>query len=635
MSAHAMGAYPSPGDWRDEVIYQVITDRFCDGNPANNNAENSFNPSNSREAHGGDWKGLKSKLEYIKTLGATAIWISPVVLNKRGSYHGYAAKDFNSYSPMFGDLKDLRDLIDAAHARGIRVIIDMVCNHTADYIGSDDPGWPQFRNPSPYTLRFKSPTERQAPPFDNLNWYHNNGRIDQFIDPNQILGELSGLDDLKTELPEVRDALTASYEQMILKTDCDGFRIDTVKHVEHGFWQTWCPRITKYCASIGKDNFIMFGEVLDGDDAKCASYTGTRAGGAPELNSLLYYPMYFATKRVFESDAPTREISKTYSHLDKYDSVARRQLVTFLDNHDQPRFLSSSGVKGDSARLKAALTFETLSLGVPCIYYGTEQAFEGDLAGRKSNDPFDREDMFAGKFEFGTSAGDNFNETHPLFLWVQRLLDLRRTYPMLRKGDQKERWNSPSGPGVYAFSRILGNDEAIIAVNSSPSPQGPIVINSGLAPGVPLINAITGEPYGKVLEGGRIPLHIDACGSLALMPASSYHWPEPAVNLVSPNHDATSVDATSGILVQFNMPMDAPSVAAAFSISPAAPGSCQSISPSGYLFKPATPLNAQTVYTVSITTGAREFAPTHRHLRGVFESRFTSAPSPSAQPAAK
>src|ERR1700678_3928594 len=135
-----MAQSASNGFWQGQSIYQVITDRFYDGDPSNNDADGNYNPSRSRGPHGGDFKGLEQKLDYIKALGATAIWISPIVLNTRGEYHGYAARDFYKIDPRWGTLEDLRRMVEAAHARGLLVIDDIVVNHGGDLVYSSDPG---------------------------------------------------------------------------------------------------------------------------------------------------------------------------------------------------------------------------------------------------------------------------------------------------------------------------------------------------------------------------------------------------------------------------------------------------------------------------------------------------------------
>ena len=284
----------SNGLWQTQSIYQIITDRFFDGDPSNNNADGNYNAGGARSVHGGDFKGIEQKLDYIKALGATAIWISPVVLNGRGQFHGYAGSDFCKVDPHWGSLADLQHFIAAAHARGLLVIDDIVCNHGADLIYSTDSGFGNFiYPPAGYTLKYRNPSKTFAPPFDIYNsmynstnnaltnLFHNNGRIQNFNDMTQVrLGELSGLDDFRTESPYVRSNMAAIYNFWIQQAGFDGFRIDTVKHVELGFWQTWCPAVHAFAATNGaKPNFFMFGEVYDTSEALCGSFTGTQGAG--------------------------------------------------------------------------------------------------------------------------------------------------------------------------------------------------------------------------------------------------------------------------------------------------------------------------------------------------------------------
>ncbi|HKI68837.1 MAG TPA: alpha-amylase family glycosyl hydrolase, partial [Verrucomicrobiae bacterium] len=271
-------------DWQAQSIYQIVTDRYYDGDPSNDNADGNYNPSGTTSVHGGDFKGIEDKLDYIKSLGATAIWISPIVLNANGEFHGYAGRDFYHVDPHWGSLADLQHLVQAAHARGLLVIDDVVVNHGGDLIYSPDPGYANFKYPPDgYHLRYRNSAKQFAPPFNtnaanpNLtNLFHNNGAIQNFNDQTQVvLGELSGLDDFRTESPYIRSNMVAVYDYWIQQAGFDGFRVDTVKHVEMGFWQYWCPLVRQFAAANGKPEFFMFGEVYDGSNAKCGSYTGT------------------------------------------------------------------------------------------------------------------------------------------------------------------------------------------------------------------------------------------------------------------------------------------------------------------------------------------------------------------------
>ncbi|HEY3916044.1 MAG TPA: alpha-amylase family glycosyl hydrolase, partial [Verrucomicrobiae bacterium] len=315
-------------------IYQIITDRFYDGDPSNDNADGNYDPAGHRgtSVHGGDFKGIEEKLDYIKALGATAIWISPVVLNARGEFHGYAGRDFYKVDPHWGSLSDLQHMIRAAHTKGIEVIDDVVVNHGGDLIDSADPDYPKFKYPPEgYTLRYRHPTRQYPPPF-GINDFHSNGVIQNYNDNTQReLGELSGLDDFRTETPFIRTEMTKIYEFWIEQAGFDGFRVDSVPHVEMGFWQTWCPAIHDFAAAHGKPHFFMFGEVLNPSDAKCASYTGPA-----KLDSVLDYPLYFNINSVFaRADGNTKLLQDSYNSIfSNYDLSAQTQLVTFLDNHD-------------------------------------------------------------------------------------------------------------------------------------------------------------------------------------------------------------------------------------------------------------------------------------------------------------
>ncbi len=367
--------------WQGQSIYQIITDRFFNGDASNDNAEGNYDPAGhtGTSVHGGDFKGVEQKIDYIKALGATAIWISPVIKNANGEFHGYAGRDFYSVAPHWGSQADLQHLIQTAHAKGLLVIDDIVCNHGGDLTKTDTGSTSFIAPPGGYNLVYRSASKQFAAPFNTnslnpflTNLFHNNGNINNFNDDTQVIyGELSGLDDFRTETDYIRTNMAAVYEYWISQ-GFDGFRIDTVKHVEMGFWQSWCPLIHNYAASLGKSNFFTFGECLDSSDSKCGSYTGTKAGGSFALESMLDYPLYFTINSVFASGSGnTQQIEKHYNNIAaNYDPAAQMRLVTFLDNHDQARFMSVSGA--NASRLNLALAFLYTARGVPCLYYGTE-----------------------------------------------------------------------------------------------------------------------------------------------------------------------------------------------------------------------------------------------------------------------
>jgi glycosidase len=633
--AAAARADQAPDFWQRQSLYQIITDRFYDGDPANNNADGNYDPNghSGTSVHGGDFKGIELKLDYIKALGATAIWISPVVLNARGEFHGYAGRDFYHVDPHWGTLADLQHMIRAAHARGLLVIDDVVVNHGGDLVDSGDAGYPNFkRPPGGYTLRFHNPDRQYPAPFD-LNatnptlsaLFHNNGFIRDFQDSTQLeLGELSGLDDFRTESNYVRERMIEIYEYWIKAAGFDGFRLDTVKHVEMGFWQKWCSSVRAFAAAQGKPNFFMFGEVYDASDRKCGSYTGAKAGGPFALDSVLDYPLYFKINSVFaRATGNTRQLEDRYAAIaGNYDPCAQMRLVTFLDNHDQPRFLNAANANNNADRLKVALVFLYTARGIPCLYYGTEQAFNG------GNDPYDREDMFAGQFEQGPSVGDNFNMAHPLFQWVAKLNNLRRLYPALQTGLHSNLWCDANGPGLFAYARRLGTQEVFVALNTAKSsqtlPDRPTLYPAGTQ----LVNLLDPNETATVAAGPRMP-PITMPGTAAkVFTARSQMLPlDPVVTRITPAHDSTNVGTATPIVIRFSQPMDIRSVESAFSTIPAAPGSfawsperdTMTFTPEGAGFP------AQSLVSVRIAATARAAAPGNAFY-SAFESRFKTGP---------
>ncbi len=457
----------SPADWRTKNIYQIVTDRFYNGDTSNDNSRGGFDPCNGQAVHGGDFKGVQFQLPYLKQLGVGAIWISPVMYNvnvdDNGNmpYHGYQPFDLNQIEPHFGSLQDLRNMIDAAHAQGISVVLDILVNNMADLISSKY-GDNAVYNPAGFSDMWWWRGYTYPAPFDTLSRFHNNGAINNYSDPNQyIRGELTGgLDDITTEDPGTRQDLATIYQAVIAATDCDGFRVDAVKHVEAGFWDYFVPQIKSYAASLGKTNFLMYGEVFDSDDGFVGSYTGPT-----RFESMQDFPMQAAMQNVFVSGQNTSQFTDRYNALTNYDAPARAQLVNFLDNQDLPRILNSANLNDNWPALKVALVFLYTYPEIPCLYYGTEQGFDGGA------DPYNREDMFAGCWESGPSVGDNFNTGHVLFQWVQKLNDTRAWYPALTLGNFTQRWQNFSGAGIYAYTRQLGSNEALVVLNTSPAAQ--------------------------------------------------------------------------------------------------------------------------------------------------------------------
>ncbi|HEY5298046.1 MAG TPA: alpha-amylase family glycosyl hydrolase [Verrucomicrobiae bacterium] len=566
--------------WQAQSIYQIITDRFYDGDPSNNNADGNFNATGTTSVHGGDFKGLDQKLDYIKALGATAIWISPIVLNGHGQFHGYAARDFYHVDPHWGSLADLQHFVQTAHAKGLLVIDDIVCNHGDDLIYSADSGYPAFvEPPAGYHLKY-SGSITYAPPFDiyNTNYtannaltnlFHNYGAIPDYNTPEHYqLGELDGLDDFRTESTYVRSNMAAIYQSWIQTVGFDGFRIDTFKHVDTGFWQSWCPALHQFAATNSanpRPNFFMFGEVFDSSESLCGYYTGAKSGGPFLLDSVLDYPLYFTLNSVFISGGATRQIENHYANVATYyDTNAQMRLVTFLDNHDNPRFLNS----GTTSQLQVALAFLYTSRGIPSLYYGTEQGFDG------ATDPNDREDMFAGQFKDAGLAGmDSFNETHPLFQLIAKLNNFRRLYPALTLGAQIAQYSNASGAGLFAYSRRLGAQEVFVVFNTANSTQTLPACALTYAPGTALVNLLDPHEIISVSGSSQTPAISVPPLTAKIFIAQSQTLPlDPVVTTNFPLHSAANVPTWSPIVLQFSKPMNTNSVQSAFSVSPAVSG---------------------------------------------------------------
>jgi alpha-amylase len=614
--AAAGAATPSPADWRDVVIYQVITDRFANGNPANDAVEGSYAPADGARIHGGDFAGIEQKLDYLVHLGVGAIWISPVVLNANAEYHGYAARDWYAIAPHFGTLAELQSMVAAAHARGIYVIMDVVVNHMGDLIDSGAGGYPNYQYPATYPLRWRNAAKRYFGVFDDLTKFHAHGNIGTYSDPEQIVGELFGLDDLKTEDAAVRAELVSAANWLITNTDCDGFRIDTVKHTEMGFWPEWTPAVRAHAASLGKSSFFMFGEVFDGSDAKNGSYTGTVGGGPYKLDSVLHYPMYYSANDVFAFDAATGNLPARYLALPQYDPTSRERLVTFLDNHDNSRFLGFGYANQDAGRLRTALGWLLTSRGVPCLYYGTEQEFDG------GGDPWCREDMWDGAWDFGPSQGDNFDLTHPSFRFTRSLLELRARKEALRRGATLEHQWTTSGPGLYVFQRTTPADTALVVLNTANAPENDGGLVAPWPAGTPVVDALDSTHVATV-SGGVVPARVAARGVQVFESLASWRAGRASARLhvesTFPGHDQNLNDRWSPLRVTFDRDLDPAGLPGAFTIAPATYGAWQ-VEGRAATFFPAAPWTAGATYAWSLDTTL--VSTDGRRLRARFDASF-------------
>ncbi|MFJ9695039.1 pullulanase-type alpha-1,6-glucosidase [Kitasatospora sp. NPDC101183] len=521
----ALAATAGRHDLTREQFYFVLPDRFANGDTANDTGgitggrmENGFDPADKGFYHGGDLAGLIQRLDYIQSLGTTAIWMAPIFRNKpvqgtgdqaSAGYHGYWITDFTQVDPHFGTNEQLKELIAKAHARGLKVFFDVITNHTADVIDSAeqqhayrstgayptldadgnpvdetaiaDSGapWPRITKDSfPYTPVFRTPADAKAKTPDWLNdpsLYHNRGDS-TFVGESATEGDFGGLDDLDTQNPRVVKGFEKVYQQWVKDAGVDGFRIDTVKHVNMAFWQQWAPALKEFAAKQGNKRFFMFGEVYSGDPAVTSPYV-TKG----KLRATLDFPFQGAARSYVSQGGSAKALADLYAQDYRYTSADTDayELPTFLGNHDMGRFgsfLLADNPGADEATLlrkdRLGNELQFLTRGQPVVYYGDEQGFTG-----AGGDKDARQDMFASRTAsynadrvLGGPAGpaDRYGQGGELYRGIASLAQLRRDNPALADGAQIERY-AADGPGVYAFSRIDAGQqvEYLVAVNNA------------------------------------------------------------------------------------------------------------------------------------------------------------------------
>ncbi len=524
--------FPSPRDWRDHCMYFLLVDRF-DNNQSGVPAYDSENAAYGRDIQqggvfqGGNLRGIICRLDYIKNLGCSVIWLSPIFKNrqeKNDTYHGYGIQDFLQVDERFGTLEDFQDLVREAHARGIYVIQDIIINHTGDnwaypggqsyYFWQEAPGpfgfgyWREA-NSAPGFQKNDAvwPVELQSP-----DAYKRRGEIRNWSNSYEAVnGDFCSLKELNIAKPDVLDTLIKAFKYWIAKTDIDGFRIDTVKHMEDNSVAIFCNAAREYARRIGKDNFFMFGEVV-GDDETIQRYIGrnSRIAGSnerfPSLDACLDFPLYFILEEVikgFLNPVCLRERYDRFKVLYADHGAAGQYFVTFVDNHDQMsrpyrRFMFNNPYQKQAV---LAIGYLLTSSGVPCIYYGTEQGFDGG----GDNDRYVRECMFGGKWgAFNTTGAHFFNENHPIYKGIKTIISVRNREPALRYGRQYFR--EISGDGIsfgypldgrctLAYSRILDTDEVLVLLNLNASARHDcITVDRNLTPpGSEMVDLLSSE----------------------------------------------------------------------------------------------------------------------------------------------
>ncbi len=514
---------PSPEDWRDINMYQLFTDRFFDGNPGNNNIRGWHTTDGYRHyAMGGDWAGVKAKLPYLAGMGVNAIWVSGVQMNAQGvdtrytPYHAYHPTDFYRVEPMFGTFDELKDLIDTAHSMGIYILIDVVINHMADLAGLGGGKDDYYHGWGGGDLFWWDSNKRHAWPFDGLQYFHNNGKILDWNDGGQIInGAFVGTDDLRTSDPYVQGALIDIFKNLIDATDCDGFRVDAIKHVERDFMMSWAQQMRDHAAFRGKNNFILFGEDFSYDDYQVGLQCNESRGG--RLNSALYFPMQMTIKNVFAYEQGTRQITDRRNNLHHYGSGAQN-LVSFMDNHDVDRIALEMGSSWE-AKIGPALTFLYTGTPVPCLFYGTEQGFnQGNQRNQGLSDgDYQREVMWDFGYQPGNAWGDKFN-TSGTYNYIKRLNELRAQHRSLTRGDFTTRWQEDN-KGIYAYTRVYGNEESLVIFNTDWGTKT-VQPQVGKPDGTVYINALNPTETATV-SGGTLNISVEGKQSKIFIAGSS------------------------------------------------------------------------------------------------------------------
>ena len=491
-------------------FYFVMTDRFANGDTSNDEGGLSgdrlttgYDPTDKGFYQGGDLAGLREQLDYIEGLGTTAIWLTPSFMNRAvqgeganasAGYHGYWITDFTQIDPHLGTNAELEALIDDAHDRGIKVYFDIITNHTADVISYAE-GEYSYRptTESAYTPVIAPGDEHAKTPewLNDPTLYHNRGNS-TWEGESVTFGDFDGLDDIATEEQEVVDGFIEVYQDWI-DLGIDGFRIDTVKHVNFEFWEQWTDAVLAYAHDHGKPDFFMFGEVYDADPKKTSPYV--RDTG---MNSILDFTFQSNAQGYATGASNAKTLQRLYAGDDYYTTPhsSATALPTFLGNHDMGRigyFLRNT----DDPLARDVLAHELMYLGrgQPVVYYGDEQGFAGTGGDKDARqtlfatevDEYANQDLITGE-QMGSV--DRYDTDAPLYEVIADLAGIRATHPALVDGAQIERY--ADGP-VYAFSRVDRDEriEYLVALNNSTSAQT-----------VELTTLTHGADYTSVYGGG-------------------------------------------------------------------------------------------------------------------------------------
>ena len=508
-----------------EVIYFVMPDRYRNGDSSNDNFP-GFDPTHTAFFHGGDLKGLTGNcvdddgLARLKKLGFTAIWLTPLVVQQPptdggAGYHGYWGVDFLDVDPHLGTKEDLLALSSCAEKLGLKLILDVVTNHTGDIV------W--YNNREAY-IPDKYKNIKNPSWLNEISNYHNYGDMNSCWSPGACVrdGDFFGLDDLATEKPEVYNGLAEVYGDWIEKYGFVGFRVDTARHLDNEFFKNWSPQINQIAGESGMANFTIFGEVWEPSPIALMPYIRVN-----KMQSALDFPFQRVAVDYAASSSNAAILKNLFAYDDYYTSAttSASNLVTFLGNHDMGRanFLIER-VKINPpgqllSRVKLANTLLYLSRGIPTVYYGDEVGILGSGNGR---DQLARQDLFPTKVEIwkqearvtGRPVGDadSFTDTfsNPIAKHLMALSELRRAHPALANEQMQIRY--AKGP-VFAFSKRALNEkrEYLVALNNGAKAR---TVTISTATSGKWRDLIDGKSF--ISKSGELTLKLDGLSSKIL-----------------------------------------------------------------------------------------------------------------------
>jgi glycosidase len=602
-----LAAWPTQDSLASQRIYFVMPDRYANGDTANDTGgltgprtRTGFDPTDPAYYHGGDLEGLTANLERIKSLGFTALWVTPVLKNdpvENGSagYHGYWGIDFTTVDPHLGSDQDFKNMVDAAHAMGMKVYLDVVVNHTADIIQltggsaySDIPfkdchgnffkparfvtgkkPFPclsaQYMPEVPFVLPGNKSLKKPAWLNSPLN-YHDRGNVDFGSCSQQCFeqGDVFGLDDLFTEKPVVWKGLAQIYSSWITRFHVDGFRVDTAKHVNAAFFKLWVPKIRAAAKSIGVSDFPIFGEVAGvTDSVDQAAYVRNR--GLPQV---LDFPYQAVASAYAAGESGAKGVAHRLEDDDYFrlPDGADPAFPTFLGNHDMGRaaqqiLTQAPGLSPAELLKRVELGNDLLYLlrGAPTVLYGDEVGMIGTGGDQQA-----REDMFptlvsdwrtqprVGSRPIGSGSSLGIAD-NPLETQIAALAKLRDEYPALATGSSVVRLAQDA---VLVVSRIDGatGKELVTAFNNGTA-AATVTVKTA-TPG-----ATWSAVYGTGTVSGGLTLRLPPTSALVAVPSAAIPAAAPTVpKLAVGEDDLTSYDALRATVA-------GPPVAVTFAIS--------------------------------------------------------------------